>query len=127
MNKCTASINKSGLTVDELVVSLAQLLIRTGKSIYDPEEKLPINEIDWVALNREYYLSKESNIGLGLMLNGGQMMGAIDQTKLIINTKNEETEDGKVPPSIKGPQEISRDATQSTTPTRRRRKRSSEN
>jgi hypothetical protein len=105
VNKLINILNKEDkISEEEVVTILAQLLIKTGKALYDPQDNL--SKIDWVALNREYYMSKESNIGLGLLLNGGQMMGAVN-TKTIAKTNTEKTND-KISTGTKSTQKISR-------------------
>ena len=42
-------LNKGDLNSEELVVVLAQLLIQTGRAIYDPTNKLG-EELDWKVL-----------------------------------------------------------------------------
>jgi len=116
VNKCINALNKEDkITEEEVVVVIAQLLIKTGKALYDPEDK--IQEMNWMDLNKEYYTNKESSIGLGLLLNGGQMMGAVNQNKL----KGMEKKNDRISASIKSTQKDSRVAV-STNETKRSRR-----
>jgi hypothetical protein len=78
IDKCILIANEADLSEKEIVLFFAQFLIAAGKSIYDPENNLG-DKLNWVELNRKYYSDDKSNIGLGLLLNGGQMMTVIDE------------------------------------------------
>lgn len=76
-NKCIKIIEESDLTSKEIIVTLAQMLIYIGESI--TEKKIDILSMDIQELWREYYSNNKNNdIGLGLILNGAQLMGALD-------------------------------------------------
>lgn len=77
-NKIVDILNQGELNHHETTVLLGQLLIRVGAAI--TEVKLDINNINWNQLERIYYTENEDNdIGLGLLLNGGSIMQAINQ------------------------------------------------
>ena len=77
-NKCIKTITESKLTTKETVITLAQLLIFIGSSI--SEKTLNVYEMNIERLWREYYSENENNdIGLGLVLNGAQLMSAIEK------------------------------------------------
>ena len=76
-NKCIKIIEESNLTSKEIIITLAQMLIYIGESI--TEKKIDILSMDIQELWREYYgNNKDNDIGLGLILNGTQLMGALD-------------------------------------------------
>ena len=75
-NSIVKILNQNNLSNKELVIVLAQLLIYSGQSI--TEKKIDIHNIDIKILNRLYYADNTDNdIGLGLILNGASIMGAI--------------------------------------------------
>ena len=75
-DKCASILNKSDLTNTELVVTLAQLLMRSGQAI--TKKDIDIREIKLDDLYKEYYANnKENDIGLGLILNGASIMEAM--------------------------------------------------
>jgi hypothetical protein len=75
-NQCAQILNNSDLTQTELVVTLAQLLIYSGESI--TKKEIDVRDLDLEELEKEYYANnKENDIGLGLILNGASIMGAI--------------------------------------------------
>lgn len=75
-NKCVSILNESDLTNTELVVTLAQLLMRAGQAI--TKKDIDIREIKLDDLYKEYYANNNDNdIGLGLILNGASIMEAI--------------------------------------------------
>ena len=75
-NQCVDILNNFGLTQKELVVTLAQLLIYSGSAI--TKKEIDIYDMDLDALNKEYYSNNSDNdVGLGLILNGASIMGAI--------------------------------------------------
>lgn len=58
-------------------IILAQLLIYSGASI--TQSKIDLNNINWQELEKKYYSNDKTNdIGLGLVLNGGSIMRAIN-------------------------------------------------
>lgn len=75
VNKCLDCINEQPLKRSEIVIILAQLLIYSGKSLTNKIQD--IHSMDYDSLYKEYYSSKENDIGLGLVLNGAAMMTAI--------------------------------------------------
>lgn len=79
INGCIRVLNKDDYTEQEIVVIMSQLLIKVGMALFDPEGKKLEKGIDWHALNREYYSSKEANVGLGFLLNGGSMMSVLGE------------------------------------------------
>lgn len=75
-NKCAEILNTSDLSKYELIAALAQLLIYSGEAISDKD--IDIHEMNLEELHKEYYANNKNNdIGLGLILNGASIMGAI--------------------------------------------------
>lgn len=75
-NKCANVINESDLTQDELIATLAQLLIYSGQAI--TKKDIDIYSMDLYELDKEYYAQNSDNdIGLGLILNGASIMGTL--------------------------------------------------
>ena len=90
-NKCVEILNQSDLSMKELVTVLAQLLIYTGGSI--TQKEIDIHNIDLDSLNREYYADNSKNdIGLGLILNGASIMGAIKNINGNVTAKQGESQ-----------------------------------
>jgi hypothetical protein len=76
-NQIITYLKKSKLSDEELTVSLAQLLIYCGASI--SKMNIDLKTISWEELEKEYYTNNQSNdLGLGLILNGGTIMQAIN-------------------------------------------------
>lgn len=76
-NQVITYLKKSELSNEELTVSLAQLLIYCGASI--SKMNIDLKTISWEELEKEYYTNNQSNdLGLGLILNGGTIMQAIN-------------------------------------------------
>lgn len=76
-NKIIEDLNKETLTQNETIAILAQLLIYVGGS-YSKQE-VDYQNLDWNKLEKLYYLNEDDNdIGLGVLLNGGAIMQAID-------------------------------------------------
>ena len=75
-NQCADILNELNLTNSELVATLAQLLIYSGQSL--TEKQIDVRDIDLQELEKEYYGNNGANdIGLGLILNGASIMGAL--------------------------------------------------
>lgn len=75
-NQCADILNTLNLTNSELVATLAQLLIYSGQAL--TEKQIDVRDIDLPELEKEYYGNNSSNdIGLGLILNGASIMGAL--------------------------------------------------
>jgi len=71
-------LNNAELTNSELTTVLAQLLIYSGQAI--TKKDIDIYNMNLEYLNREYYINNQDNdIGLGLILNGASIMGAISE------------------------------------------------
>lgn len=107
-NKCVDILNKSDLSRSELIASLAQLLIYSGKSIAN--KTIDIHDMDINELYKEYYANNDDNdIGLGLILNGASIMGTLSDVKLEGNvTATKENHYGdQVPSTTEISQEVS--------------------
>lgn len=77
-NKIVEILNNSDLKNNELVATLGQLLIHSGFSITN--KKISKENLNWEELEKIYYSNNSDNdIGLGLILNGGSIMQAIQQ------------------------------------------------
>jgi hypothetical protein len=75
-NQCAEILNGLNLTNSELVATLAQLLIYSGQAL--TEKQIDVRDIDLQELEKEYYGNNNTNdIGLGLILNGASIMGAL--------------------------------------------------
>lgn len=76
-NEVIQIFNSKQPSEQEVAIVLAQLLIYCGVSI--SKKDLDINNISWEALEQEYYgNNKDNDIGLGLVLNGGAIMQALN-------------------------------------------------
>ncbi len=95
-NQCIEVLNNSELTESELIAVLAQLLIHSGASI--TKKDLDIFNMDLDTLHKEYYANnKENDIGLGLVLNGASIMGAIpDNIKRDVTATKETDNDNSL-------------------------------
>ena len=90
-NKIIDILNESNLNNNEITTLLGQLLIRTGAAISPLD--LDIDNLNWRQLETLYYTENEDNdIGLGLLLNGGSIMQAVNH--LITSTGNENAHKG---------------------------------
>lgn len=76
-NEVIQIFNSKELSEQEISITLAQLLIYCGVSI--SKKELDINNLSWEILEKEYYgNNKDNDIGLGLVLNGGAIMQALN-------------------------------------------------
>lgn len=75
-NQCIEILNEIDLNQSELVATLGQLLIYCGDAI--SKKEIDIFNMNLSDLHKEYYANNsENDIGLGLVLNGASIMGAI--------------------------------------------------
>jgi hypothetical protein len=103
-NKIINILNKEQIKLEETVVVLAQLLIYTGKSI--SLKDIDFDNASWEDLEKEYYSNnKDNDIGLGLILNGGSIMQALNIT--IINDLNKGKDNVQISTTRKIPQKNS--------------------
>ena len=94
-NKIIDGLNETELTKNETVAVLGQLLIYTGASLSDLD--VDFQKMDWNKLERLYYMNdNEHDIGLGVMLNGGAIMQAIDDEFITSNVNAKESNNGNV-------------------------------
>ena len=83
-------LNNAELSDSELTATLAQLLIYSGQAITKKDIDIYNMNLDY--LNKEYYANnRENDMGLGLILNGASIMGAITEKM----TGNETANQGK--------------------------------
>jgi hypothetical protein len=76
-NKIITIFNKEKVPHEEIPVVLAQLLIYCGGSISNKD--INWQTVNWEELERIYYSdNKDNDIGLGLVLNGGAIMQALN-------------------------------------------------
>lgn len=76
-NEIIKILNKHKASNEEIPIVLAQLLIYCGKGI--SQKNIDFNSTAWEELERLYYSeNKDNDIGLGLVLNGGAMMQALN-------------------------------------------------
>ena len=105
-NTCVEILNQSELTDEELVATLAQLLIYSGQAI--SKKDIDIHNMNLEQLNKEYYANNSDNdLGLGLILNGASIMGVLPQIKGNVTANKENHNDNQVPTSTEIPQEDS--------------------
>jgi len=106
-NRCVEILNESDLTEHELVATLAQLLMYSGAAI--SEKDIDIQTIDLEDLHKEYYANNKNNdLGLGLILNGASIMGAIPSNiKGDVTANKEIHNDNSLSTTTKIPQENS--------------------
>jgi hypothetical protein len=117
-NKIINILNKEQIKLEEAVVVLAQLLIYTGKSI--SLKDIDFDNASWEDLEKEYYSNnKDNDIGLGLILNGGSIMQALNIT--IINDLNKGKDNVQVSTTRKIPQKNSSAANRSKASSRKSR------
>ena len=106
-NQCAEILNDSDLTSSELVATLAQLLIYSGQAI--SEKSIDVRDIDLRDLEKDYYSDNKTNdIGLGLILNGASIMGALSSNiKGDVTANKEIHNDNQVPTTTQVSQESS--------------------
>lgn len=76
-NEVIQVFNSRQLSEQEIPIVLAQLLIYCGVSI--SKKDLDIGNLSWEILEKEYYgNNKDNDVGLGLVLNGGAIMQALN-------------------------------------------------
>jgi len=81
-------LNNAELTDSELTATLAQLLIYSGQAITNKDIDIHNMNLDY--LNKEYYANnRENDMGLGLILNGASIMGAITEKMTGNETANQ--------------------------------------
>ena len=104
---CIQILNNIEMTNNELIMTLAQLLIRSGASI--TKKDIDIYDMNLVQLYDKYYSDNDDNdIGLGLILNGASIMEAIpSKINRDVTANKEIANDNQVSPTIKIPQENS--------------------
>jgi len=89
-NQCIDILNNSELSEVELVAVLAQLLIYSGRAITSKD--IDLHSMNLEALQKQYYADNADNdLGLGLILNGASIMGAIPD-----NIKGDVTADANI-------------------------------
>jgi len=121
-SQCVDILNESNLTKNELVATLAQLLIYSGQAITN--KTIDVRDMNLRQLEKEYYANnKENDIGLGLILNGASIMGALDTNITGNVTANKENHnDNQVSTTTKVSQENSSTSGRSSKTKRGRRK-----
>lgn len=109
VNQVINQLNKHQITKEEIPVVLAQLLIYCGKSISNKD--IDLSKVSMDDLEREYYSNnKDNDIGLGLVLNGGTIMQALNvdiQKNNSDETANKGNKNVQVSTSRKIPQKSS--------------------
>jgi hypothetical protein len=89
-NKIIEQLNEQDLSLNETIAVLGQLLIYTGGSL--SKQEIDFDDIDWNKLERIYYMNDQDNdVGLGVMLNGGNIMQAINDEFITSNANAKET------------------------------------
>lgn len=83
-NSVIEILNSNQLEKEEILVTLAQVLIYTGKSM--ARNEVDLEKINWEEIERTFFMDvdkeKGSDVGLGLILNGGAIMEYVSETNL---------------------------------------------
>jgi hypothetical protein len=94
-NKIIEQINTSDLSFNETIAVLGQTLIYSGIALSKLD--IDIDNLDWDKLERIYYMNDDNDMGLGVLLNGGAIMQAINDEFITSNeTAKENSNDNQV-------------------------------